>query len=463
MAMAYRVLTRVVRLLALSLAVTHMAIAADPDNTSRATDALATTHVDAQAAPFSDGSADARKIAHIASDAMNTYQLRSVEVSVAHYGKIVHTGALGESLSGERAATDMHFRNGAFAFTYIATLALVMVDRRRLDLDDLVSRYLPEIPHSAEITVRQLLNMTSGYTDYMYATPVLDMNNTAPFHQWTTDELIEIGAAPPLQFAPGSNWGYSHTNYIILGKLLPKVTRIPLAASLRKYVLKPMGLEHTQGDRTAALPDPVMHTFSSERREALGILPEIPFYEEPTFWDPSWTLPAGAIQSTTIVDLVTTPDAVARCTILSRASHHAQTDERLSGFGHTDPACPQCGQNTEDHNLRAWGDQPEAVGHPDHELLRPRGSADAIISRRLSIAVSTTYAPQAFDANGAYRNASDAIFATLAMRSLPEPARHPRVATRQSSPPACLHWLPTGRGKRTTPQTVPDTSSASTA
>ncbi|MEO7062202.1 MAG: serine hydrolase domain-containing protein [Dokdonella sp.] len=411
MAMAYR---RVVRLLVLSLAVTHAAIAADLDHTSSTTDDLATALVHAQTAPVSDGSADAQRIAKIASDAMSSYHLRSVEVAVAHNGKVVYSGALGESMSGERATTNMHFRNGSFAFTYIATLALVMVDRQRLDLEDRVSKYLPDIPHSAEITVRQLLNMTSGYTDYVYATPVLDMYSSDPFHQWTTDELIEIGASPPLQFAPGSNWGYSHTNYMILGKLLPKVTRMPLAASLMKYVLKPMRLEHTQGARTAAIPDPVMHTFSSERRGALGILPEIPFYEETTFWSPSWTLPAGATLSTTIADLVTTMDAVARGTILSNASHHAQTDDRLSGFGHKDPACPQCFQNTHEHNYglglinqKQWVTQTMFFsGHG--------ASAGAIASRRLSIAVSITYAPQAFDATGEYRNASDDIFRTLA-------------------------------------------------
>lgn len=414
MTLAYRVLTRGVRLLALSLAVSHMAIAVDLDDPSSATDALAAALADAQAAPVSDGSADAQRIAQIASDAMSTYHLRSVEVAVAHNGKIVYSGALGESMSGERAHTDMHFRNGSFAFTYIATLALVMVDRHRLDLEDRVSKYLPEVPHAEEITVRQLLNMTSGYTDYVYSTPVLDMYSNDPFHQWTTDELIAIGATPPLQFAPGSNWGYSHTNYMILGKLLPKVTRMPLAASLRKYVLKPMRLRNTQGARTAAIPDPVMHTFSSERRGALGILPEKPFYEETTFWNPSWTLPAGATLSTTIADLATTMDAVARGTILSSASHHAQTDDLLSGFGHPDPACPQCFQNTPEHNYglglinqKQWVTQTMFFsGHG--------ASAGAIASRRLSIAVSITYAPEAFDANGDYRNASDDIFGTLA-------------------------------------------------
>lgn len=362
----------------------------------------------------SNGTAEAKKIARIAADSMDTYHLRSVEVEVTRGNTVVYSGALGQSLSGEKATTDMHFRNGAFAFTYIATLALVMVDKHKLSLDDTVATYLPSVAHGDQITVKQLLNMTSGYTDYVYSKPVLDMNNTDPFHQWTTDQLIDIGATPPLEFAPGTNWGYSHTNYMILGKLLPKVTGMPLAASLEKYVLKPMQLTQTTSAQTAAMPSPVMHTYSSERREALGISPDTPFYEETTYWDPSWTLPAGATESTTVADLAASMEAVARGTILSKASHHAQTDDLLSGFGHKDPACAQCGQNTDQHNYglglvnqKQWVTQ--TMNFSGHGA-----SAGALGSQKLSIAVSTTYAPAAFDETGAYHNASDKIFATLA-------------------------------------------------
>jgi CubicO group peptidase (beta-lactamase class C family) len=373
-----------------------------------------TPSASSQTGTVSDGSAEAQKTAGIVSAAMNTYHLRSVEVLVTRGNKVVYSSALGQSLTGEKATTDMHFRNGAFAFTYIASLALVMVDKHKLALDDTVSKYLPSIPHSDSVTVKELLNMTSGYTDYVYSKPVLDMNNTDPFYAWTTDKLIDIGTTPPLEFAPGTNCGYSHTNYMILGKLLPKVTGMPLDASLKKYVLQPMGLKQTGSATTAAMPKPVMHTYSSERREALGISPETPFYEETTFWDPSWTLPAGAIQSTTLADLAASMDAVARGTILSKASHRAQTDALLAGFGHKDPACAQCGQNNEQHNYglglinqKQWVTQ--TMNFSGHGA-----SAGALGSQKLSIAVSTTYAPEAFDATGAYHNASDLIFGTLA-------------------------------------------------
>jgi CubicO group peptidase (beta-lactamase class C family) len=416
--MTYRAIVpsdrRYIAVVAAGLMVTATLVGCTSPSTPKTSTSASKTSQTSQTDTISDGSDEAQKTASVVSAAMNTYHLRSVEVMVTRGNKVVYSSALGESLTGEKATTDMRFRNGAFAFTYIASLALVMVDKHKLDLADTVSKYLPSIPHADDVTVKELLNMTSGYTDYVYSKPVLDMNNTDPFYAWSTDKLIEIGTTPPLEFAPGTNWGYCHTNYMILGKLLPKVTGMPLAASLEKYVLEPIGLAHTVSSTTAAMPKPVMHTYSSERREALGISPETPFYEETTFWDPSWTLPAGAIQSTTVADLATTMDAVARGTILSKASHRAQTDDLLAGFGHKDPACAQCGHNNEQHNYglglinqNQWVTQ--TMNFSGHGA-----SAGALASQKLSIAVSTTYAPEAFDATGAYRNASDMIFATLA-------------------------------------------------
>lgn len=373
-----------------------------------------------------DGSAAAQKAASIATAAMSSYHLRSIEVMVTRDGKAVYSTALGESLPGEKATTDMYFRNGAFAFSYLATLALVMVDMHKLSLSDKVSKYLPSVPHSDKVTVKQLLNMTSGYADYVYSDQVLNMGDTDPLHRWTSDQLIAIGAEQPLQFPPGTNWGYSHTDYMIIGKLLPVVTGMSLDASLEKYVLKPMGLDHTHGALTAAMPGPVMHTYSSERREALGIPAATPFYEESTFWDPSWTVPAGAIESTTITDLAASMDAIARGTIVSKASHRAQTDPLLTGFGHKDPGCAVCNQNTDAHNY-GLGVVNEGKWVTQTMNFSGHGAtAGGLADKKLSIAVSTTYAPAAFDATGRYRNASNSVFESLADALAPGTGPTPR-------------------------------------
>ena len=69
-------------------------------------------------------------------------------------------------------------------------------------------------------------------------------------------------------------------------------------------MLGPLGLDNTSGnDGTPAIPEPVLHAFTSERRSALGIPEGTGFYEESTFWNPSWTITRGAIQTTDIYDL----------------------------------------------------------------------------------------------------------------------------------------------------------------
>jgi CubicO group peptidase (beta-lactamase class C family) len=87
-----------------------------------------------------------------------------------------------------------------------------------------------------------------------------------------------------MMFKPGTNWGYCHTNYVILGRVLEKVTRMPLAKALDTYISKPIGLTQTRSYDTPQIPEPVLHSFSSERRQVLAVPSNTPFYKESTFW-----------------------------------------------------------------------------------------------------------------------------------------------------------------------------------
>jgi CubicO group peptidase (beta-lactamase class C family) len=70
-------------------------------------------------------------------------------------------------MTGVPATTDMHFRNGAVAISYVSTLLLQLVDEKKVSLDDKVSKWLPDIPYSDQVTLGQLAQMTSGYVDYV--------------------------------------------------------------------------------------------------------------------------------------------------------------------------------------------------------------------------------------------------------------------------------------------------------
>jgi CubicO group peptidase (beta-lactamase class C family) len=317
-------------------------------------------------------------------------------------------------MTGVPATADMHFRNGALAFTYMATLLLEFVDRKRVTLDTKLSAYFPDLPDSQKITLRNLAQMTSGYADYVYQPEVTQGVYLDPFRQWSPSELVRAGVSKPLQFAPGTNWGYSHTNYMILGAVLEKIAGIPLADAIRKYVLEPMGLTQTTASSTPEIPVPALHAFSSERREVLGIKPGVPFYEEATFWNPSWTTIEGAVETTDISDLSRSIEAVALGKLLSPASSAAQITPSLIGFGHAQPGCPACRANTASFNygLGVIDSGPWII-----QTLGFAGASGAVgylPERKLTIAVEATNAPGAYDDKGNAGLGAVALFRALA-------------------------------------------------
>ena len=361
-------------------------------------------------------------IKSIASDAMKQYELKSIIVQVTSNGRSVYTGALGESMTGVPATPDMHFRAGAMAFTYMSTMLMELVDQRKVKLDDKLNKFLPSLPYADRITLRNLANMTSGYADYVYQPEVLHSVVFEPFRQWSPEELIQIGTSKPMMFEPGTNWGYSHTNYVILGRVLEKVAGMPLSDAMQKYIYGPMDLQQTQSFNTPQIPSPVLHTFSSERRADLGVATDVPFYEESTFWNPSWTTAEGAVQTTDVTDTTKTMVAVGSGKLLSKASWEAQVGPNLVGFGHTDPKCPVCRPNSAAFNYGL------GVLNVGPWVAQSKGFAgcDAMVgylrSKDLSIAVVVTYGPTAFDEKGNPRNAdvSRKVFALLTQALAPD-------------------------------------------
>ena len=149
------------------------------------------------AAPTAPPPADSTQAAAVdrtVQEAMKARHLRAVIVRVTVDGKEIITKAYGESMTGVPATIDMHFRNGAVAISYVSTLLLVLVDEKKVSLDDKASKWVPEIPHSDEVTLGQLAQMTTGYTDYVIGNAEVDaMLYTDPFRQWTPEELLADG------------------------------------------------------------------------------------------------------------------------------------------------------------------------------------------------------------------------------------------------------------------------------
>jgi CubicO group peptidase (beta-lactamase class C family) len=350
---------------------------------------------------------------------LSRYSLAALIVRVTEDGKVMYEGAAGESMTGVPATPQMHFRNGAVAFTYMATILLRLVDDQKLHLHDKVSQYFPDLPHADAVTLKMLANMTAGYADYVYQPEVLDGIYRNPFQQWTTDQLIRIGTSKPMMFEPGTNWGYSHTDYAILARVLEKVSGVSMDQLMRTYIIDPLKLGQTQSLSTPVMPEPVLHSFTSERRQALDIPAGTPFYEEATFWNPSWTTVGGAVQVTDIADLATSIAAVGEGTLLSSASHSAQVSPELAGFGKPVEGCPACRTNTEQASY-GLGVILRGPWITQNKLFAGASAAAGYLpSEKLTIAVATTYASGAFDAEGNYVEADSAILAEIAKKLVP--------------------------------------------
>jgi CubicO group peptidase (beta-lactamase class C family) len=342
-------------------------------------------------------------------NAIAHHGLRAAIFQVTVNGRPVMTSAFGSSMTGVPATTKMHFRNGAVAISYMSTLLLRLVDQGKVKLDDKLSKWLPNLRDANRVTLGMLARMTAGYHDYALDPRLIDNLFANPFGVIPTSDQLRLALDTPQQFTPGRNWSYSHSDYVILGLALEKITKLPLNVALSRMVLRPLGLRNTVASQTAEIPPPVLHAFTPERKSFLGIPPSRPFNEDSTFWNPSWTLADGAVETTDITDLTRTAIGIGSGRLLTRRSYRQQIDPHL-GFGYPQPGCERCTKLT-----RAYGYGIGVVRNGSWILQNPMFGGYAAIesylpSKRISIALAVTFKASSYDYDG---NASSYWSATL--------------------------------------------------
>ncbi|MDX3694589.1 serine hydrolase [Streptomyces europaeiscabiei] len=215
----------------------------------------------------------ARDVLGIAERARAEMDLKSVILRVTVVGREVITTALGESMTGVPADPAMHFRNGSVAISCMGTALLKLVDQGKARLDDPVARWLPDLKDGERITLRMLAASTTGLVDYVKAPGFAGSVSADPFRQWTAKELMAISTSRQRLYEPGTNWSYSHADFVLLGAALEKITGTRLDVLLQREVLRPLGLLETRKSFTPDIPAPVLHAFTADRRT----------YEESTF------------------------------------------------------------------------------------------------------------------------------------------------------------------------------------
>ncbi|MGZ6372579.1 MAG: serine hydrolase domain-containing protein, partial [Candidatus Limnocylindria bacterium] len=134
--------------------------------------------------------------------------------------------------------------------TFTAAIVLQLVEEGRIDIDGAVTDYLPELTLARGVTVRQLLSHTSGIADLL--APMRNRLNADPSRVWQPAEVVAL--VGPSRFAPGTDWSYSNTNYVIAGMLIERVTGHPYADELERRITGPLKLRGTGVPSRGGLP-----------------------------------------------------------------------------------------------------------------------------------------------------------------------------------------------------------------
>ncbi|BAY87434.1 beta-lactamase [Calothrix parasitica NIES-267] len=134
--------------------------------------------------------------------------------------------------------------------TFVAVAVLQLVEQDKLDLDEAISNYLPQkvsknIPYSNEITIRQLLNHTSGVVEYYDDKFHKLTYNRSRSQLWTATEAIELIYGRKPKAKPGKEYQYCDSNYILLEIIVEQITGKLLAEVIREQILNPLGLKNT--------------------------------------------------------------------------------------------------------------------------------------------------------------------------------------------------------------------------
>ncbi|MFN7948113.1 MAG: serine hydrolase domain-containing protein [Blastocatellia bacterium] len=149
---------------------------------------------------------------------------------------------------------------GSVGKTYVAAVAMQLVHDKRLGLDDKIERYLgrekwfARLPNARDITVRMLMNHTSGLVRYEFKEQFTRDLTADPDKRWQPEELVAyiLDTRPP--FAAGQGWEYSDTNYIVLGMIIERITKSHYYDQARQRLLRPLKLTHTVPSDSRVIP-----------------------------------------------------------------------------------------------------------------------------------------------------------------------------------------------------------------
>ena len=313
--------------------------------------------------------------------------------------------------TGQAPPLDGEVRIGSNTKTFVAVVVMQMVQEGKVGLDEPIETYLPglikgEGIDASKITVRQLLQHTSGLPEYTDTVPGRSDIFQIKDHYAQPRDLLDTALSKPAAFEPGTQWAYTNTNYVVLGMLIERVSQRPVGEQIDQRIIKKLGLSHTYfpapGDRSIKGTHPQGYHLSAEGK-----------LEDITEMDPAWGWAAGAMVSTPS-ELNTFFQAVFDGRLLTQASidEMKKSVDASSRFG---PGVVyglgligtplSCGGTS-------WGHGGTIHGYQTNDAVGPDGTAVTIAVTAMPSAIADQSNLES-SAKEKYQQIEDAVDATL--------------------------------------------------
>jgi len=184
-------------------------------------------------------------IDHYLQAEMRRQKIPGLSLAVAKDGKPLYVKSYGVATLEHPVKTQPNtvYQIGSIGKQFTAVAVMMLANEHKLDLDDPLSKYLPEVPASwSKVTLRTMLNHQSGIPQF--TTPERQLLDLV--HDYTDLELIQLASTQPLDFEPGTNVSYSDTGYVLLGFVINRVAGMFYGDFLQQRVFKPLGMNRTR-------------------------------------------------------------------------------------------------------------------------------------------------------------------------------------------------------------------------
>ena len=297
-----------------------------------------------------------------AADVLKSTGVPSASVAVVQGGKVAYVKAYGMARLDPPMPAEpaMQYSVGSISKQFTAAMMLLLAQDGKVKLDDPVGKYLPELTRANEVTIRQVLSMTSGYQDFWPEDYVMTsmMKPTDPQH------ILDVWGKKPLDFEPGTQWQYSNTNYVIAGRIVEIVGGRPLIEQLQARIFRILKMTGVLNSDASRLPasDPTGYY-----QHALGPLRPAPLEGQ------GWMFAAGEL-AMPASDLALWNISMMDRTLLAPASYDAMftevklKDGKGTGYGLGVQVGNRNGHRFIEHSGEVSGFVSENIVFPDDKV-----------------------------------------------------------------------------------------------